>query len=143
MPLIDYDLSKELGSGSFGNVYLAIHKDTKAKYAVKMIVNSNNSTAIQEVEILKKTSHEYIIKYHQSFYSDGKLCIVLEYADHGTMESSIVEQRSSTAEHHIWRTIYHICSALSYLHGLKVRILKKSSCISKIIIKSYFTYTAL
>ena len=130
MALFDYNLARELGSGSFGTVYLATHKQTKAKFAIKMIEDTNDSTAFQEVEILKKTSHDYIIKYHQSFYSQGKgkLCIVLEFADRGTLESVILNHGSYTKEHNIWRTISHISSALSYLHSLKVLVVNLDSC---------------
>ncbi len=125
MVLYHYELSKTLGRGSFGTVYLATHKETKAKYAIKIIEKSNDSKAMQEVEILKKTSHEFIIKYYQYLYhwkgdEERKLCIVLEYADYGTLESAVLESKSSNAEHNIWRSIWQISSALSYLHGLKV-----------------------
>ena len=32
----DYKLSKKLGSGAFGEVFLAIHMRTQHEYAVKM-----------------------------------------------------------------------------------------------------------
>jgi serine/threonine protein kinase len=120
--MVNYITLKELGSGSFGSVYLVKHPKTGQKFAIKIIENSNSSTAQQEVEILKRTKHEYIIKYFNSYKSTaGKLCIVLEYAEHGTFESSFRNRRSCNDQHHIWRVIAHIASALSYLHNLRVR----------------------
>ena len=33
--ITDFEIIKELGSGSFGNVYLVRHKITKAEYSIK------------------------------------------------------------------------------------------------------------
>ena len=57
---------------------------------------------ILEVEVLKKTNHENIIKYHESFFSGGKLHIVLEYADRGTLESVIQTNGCNKDEYNIW-----------------------------------------
>ena len=117
-----YIILKELGSGSFGSVYLVKHPKTGQKFAIKVIENSNSSTAQQEVEILKRTKHEYIIKYFNSYKSTaGKLCIVLEYAEHGTFESFYGSGGKNTQQHITWRVIRHIASALSYLHNHRVR----------------------
>ena len=35
--ITDFDILKELGIGTFGRVYLARHKVTKAEYAIKAI----------------------------------------------------------------------------------------------------------
>jgi serine/threonine protein kinase len=117
-----YIILKELGSGSFGSVYLAKHRTTGQKFAIKVIENSNSSTAQQEVEILKRTQHEFIIQYFNSYRSGaGKLCIVLEYAEHGTFESFYGSGGKNTQQHITWRVIRHIASALSYLHNHRVR----------------------
>ncbi len=55
-----------------------------------------------EVEVLKKTNHENIIKYHESFYNGGKLHIVLEYADRGTLESVVQNSGVNKEEYNIW-----------------------------------------
>jgi serine/threonine protein kinase len=118
-----YNRLKELGSGCFGTVYLVEHSQTKNQFALKIIENSDSSYAKQEVEILKMTKHTNIIKYHNSFRSaaaDGKLCILLEYADQGTFESVYSKATFVIEEFCVWRVLSHISSALSYLHKLKV-----------------------
>ncbi len=50
---------------------------------------------------------------------DGRLAIVLEYAYRGTMETRVERHGRPDHEFWIWRTIYHISSALNYLHNLK------------------------
>ena len=117
-----YNRLKELGSGSFGTVYLVEHPQTKKQFALKIVENSDSVYAEQEVEILKMTKHKHIIEYHSSFRSaaDGKLCILLEYADRGTFESIYSKATFVIREYHVWRALGHISSALSYLHNLKV-----------------------
>jgi serine/threonine protein kinase len=117
-----YNRLKELGSGSFGTVYLVEHSQTKNQFALKIIENSDSVYAEQEVEILKMTKHKHIIEYHKSFRStaDGKLCILLEYADQGTFESFYSKATFIIKEFCVWRVLGHISSALSYLHSLKV-----------------------
>ncbi len=118
-----YNRLKELGSGSFGTVYLVEHSQTKNQFALKIIENSDSVYAEQEVEILKMTKHNNIIEYHKSFRSaaaDGKLCILLEYADRGTFESFYFKASFVIEEYNVWRAVAHISSALSYLHNLKV-----------------------
>ena len=46
--LNDFQVIKELGSGSFGHVLLAQHKITQVKYAIKAIDKRNNAN-IQEM----------------------------------------------------------------------------------------------
>ena len=83
----DYKIQKLLGSGHFGNVYLA-NKGGKS-FAIKKVVNTERNTAQQEIKILKQVDHEHIIKYYDHFMENNILCIVLEYADVGTLEKAV------------------------------------------------------
>ena len=41
--IMDFDIIRELGSGSFSNVYLVKHKETQAEYAIKSIDKRNKT----------------------------------------------------------------------------------------------------
>ena len=111
----DYRIVKVLGAGSFGSVYHARRNGNN--YAIKKVENTC-PTARQEIEILKKVEHEHIIKYYGNFWEEGKICIVLEYADQGTFEKK-VKGKLLRKEFNVWRTMEHMASALAYLHSLR------------------------
>ena len=114
-----YRMQRCLGSGHFGDVYLA-NKGGRS-FAIKKVVNTEQNTAKQEIKILKQVDHKYIIKYFDHFMENGILCIVLEYADKGTMEKAV--KTHSKKEYNIWRTVWHLSSALAYLHSRSPQIL--------------------
>jgi len=111
----DYRIVKLLGAGSFGNVYHARKKGTN--YAIKKVENTC-PTARQEIEVLKKVEHSCIIKYFGNFWEEGKICIVLEYADKGTFEK-VIKSGKVRSEVDAWRVMGQISSALSYLHAFR------------------------
>jgi len=112
----DYEIVKELGRGSFGSVVHAIKNGNN--YAIKKVENTC-PTAKSEMEVLKTVNHHYIIKYYGHFWDEMKICIVLEYADMGTLENSV--RAGGVEEYNVWRLICHISSALAYLHAMKPR----------------------
>ena len=81
----DFDVLKELGSGSFGRVFLAVHKKTKVKYAIKAI-DKKNKTNIEEkpyfrreLEVMYKIHHPNVVKLFGHF-EDKKYCyFLMEY----------------------------------------------------------------
>ncbi len=115
-----YDTKEELGRGSFGAVHLAMEKGTGKKFAIKTVLNHDTTKTDREVNILKRINHDFIIQYVESFYDqDGKLCIVMEYADRGTFESDVIGGKVLTDEYCVWRVLGQISSALDYLHKLQ------------------------
>jgi len=114
-----YRMQRCLGSGHFGEVFLA-NKGGRS-FAIKKVVNTEQNTAQQEIKILKQVDHKYIIKYFDHFLENGILCIVLEYADKGTMEKAA--KTHCKEEYDIWRSVWHLSSALAYLHSRSPQIL--------------------
>ena len=107
----DYEIKRSLGSGSFGEVFLA-KKDGHC-YAIKKVRNTD-PTARQEIRILGSVSHPNIIKYFGHFWETGLMCI--EYADKGTFEKQVLGSLNRE-EYNVWRALDHLSSALEYLHG--------------------------
>ena len=68
----EYTLSKNLGSGSFGTVRSAIHKNTKPTRAVKILrkTDQDEEKLFLEVNILSKLSHPNIMQIYE-FYDDS------------------------------------------------------------------------
>ena len=83
----EYKISKLLGSGRFGQVFLA-NKKGKC-FAVKKVSTRERNRARQEIWILKEVEHRHILKYHGHFKEKNMICMVLEYADKGTIEKFV------------------------------------------------------
>lgn len=124
----NYELTEEIGSGSFGIVYKANERtNSNELYAIKK-VDHTVDTALAHLKMLRSLKHKYITSIvHAYRESSEKVCLVMEYANVGTLTEWI--QNSSGAnsprlqEHNIWRMIAHMSSALNYLHKLKPKFL--------------------
>ena len=83
--ITDFEILKEIGSGSFGNVYLVKHKETKAEYAIKTIDKRNKTN--QEitpylkrgVEVMYKIHHPNIVKLYGHFEDNIYCYFIMEY----------------------------------------------------------------
>jgi serine/threonine/tyrosine protein kinase RAD53 len=73
-----YDLSTELGKGSFASVRKAVHRATGKWFAVKMIYpsksvgqqQSRNQTLIREISIMEKLDHRNICRLVEVFFQN-------------------------------------------------------------------------
>ena len=92
----DYRIIKELGKGSFSNVYLVISREDDKIYAMKKIKTSqlsdkNKDNALNEIRILASIKHPNIIGYRDSYFEEDTkiLNIIMDYADDGDLENKI------------------------------------------------------
>lgn len=120
-----YKLSKKIGGGSFGTVWLAQRKDnSKYKFAVKKINKKEvQETEInllrREIEILKEVDHPNIIKFYETYEDSNFIYIVMEHCSGGELFTKI------TSQGHIHETearIYmnKMLMAVSHIHSLKI-----------------------
>ena len=123
----EYKISKILGQGGFGKVYLGIHKKTKEKVAIKItnaggIDNSDDIENIfSESETVKQLNHPNIVKIISFFVIKKTLqtyCI-MEYLEGGELLNYVTEKKK--LEEDETREIFkQIISAIEYCHKQKI-----------------------
>jgi len=120
-PLEKYSIIKDLGEGSFGKVYLVMHKDSKVQRAMKEIKKDENTLEkdIQnEITILKKLDHPNIVKIYEFFSHKDKYYLITEYCNEGELYDHINKIRIFE-EDHAASVIFQILLAVNYCHSKK------------------------
>mgnify|MGYP002624591045 CR=1 FL=1 len=81
----DYLITKELGKGSYATVKLAIHKNNKNKYAIKIYSRESlldpqkRNTIKNEINILKQLDNVNVMKLYEDINTPKFLYLVMEY----------------------------------------------------------------
>ncbi|KAJ7760920.1 kinase-like domain-containing protein [Mycena metata] len=119
-----YDLSVELGKGSFATVYKALHIASGEWVAVKVIretkrTGGSNSANAQsrEISVMEELKHPNICMLREVFWNpNGSIDLVLELITGGDLLDFILTRNGldePTAKH----ITYQLCQALAYIHG--------------------------
>ena len=121
-PETKYKIIKNIGSGSYGTVFLAYNIFTKEKVAIKKIYKSNevllsDGIIIDEIEILKNLNHPDIVKIIEFYGTEEAYYIVNEYCSGGELYDKAVNHLSETQISVIFK---QILSGLSYLHSKNI-----------------------
>ena len=135
-----YQIESLLGSGGFGNTYLATQVTLGRKVAVKeffmkeycdreettsqVIVHTDSSRQIverykqkflKEAQMIASLKNEHIIQIHDIFEENGTAYYVMEYVEGGSLKDK-VERDGVLPEHAATKYICQIAEALTYLH---------------------------
>ncbi len=80
-----------IGKGSFGEVYLVEKKDTKERYALKVLRKSQligqnlMKYAVTERNILAVTDHPFVVKLNYAFQDESRLFMIMDYYPGGDL----------------------------------------------------------
>ena len=115
-----YKIGSELGKGGFGTVYQGLDTETGHYVAIKQVyikhVPKDELASIKmEIELLKKLSHENIVRYVDSVEQDGTLNIVLEFVENGSLQG-IVSKFGVFKEPLVLKYLVQVLRGLAYLH---------------------------
>jgi len=103
-------------------VYLAEHRQTKQKFAVKAIQKKklkDYTTFINEINILKVLDHPNIIKLHEIWEWNEVCFLVLEYCEGGELFNYILKQKH-LSEAEAAMIMKQLFSALLYVHSMNI-----------------------
>ncbi len=93
-----FSMVRKLGEGGFGAAWLVENKSTRKQYVAKFVNTLSLSAAekreaLKEATLLSKLSHPNIVSYVESFENDGKLVIVMEFADGGDLFRRVQDKK--------------------------------------------------
>ncbi|OHT04576.1 Serine/threonine-protein kinase Sgk2 [Tritrichomonas foetus] len=137
--IYDYDLISVIGKGGYGKVMLCRDKYKKSDalletdssndkmklYAIKTVhkkklIRDNKVNLIfNEKSVLEKCKHPFIVKIYDSFQSNTKFYIVMEYVSGGEL-FRLIDQKIRIPLNDVRIYVAEIASALIYLHSMNI-----------------------
>jgi len=119
-----YSIGTKLGTGGFAVVRKCKRRSDNKVFALKVINKKNlekNDLVIieSEVNIMRQVHHSNIVKLHDVFDSNSKICLVLDLLEGGELFDRIIEQGHFT-EKDAALSFSQMCSALAYLHDRRI-----------------------
>ena len=125
-PSDDYEIIKELGTGSFATVHLVKHKETGVIRAMKAIKKGtglededNEEEIINEINILMKMDHPNIVKIFEFYNSEKHFYLITEYCEGGCLYDLIIKNGPFT-EIQASYIMHQLFSVVNYCHKMKI-----------------------
>lgn len=121
----EYKVGKVLGSGAFGEVRRAIHRESGEIRAVKIFRKdlaqneASQRKLREEIDILRSLDHPNIIRVYEYFEDSKKFYIVMEKCNGGELFEEIIK-RQNFGESHAATILQQLFSTLAYLHDRKI-----------------------
>eukprot|EP00201_Polytomella_parva_P006872 CAMPEP_0175075364 /NCGR_PEP_ID=MMETSP0052_2-20121109/21954_1 /TAXON_ID=51329 ORGANISM="Polytomella parva, Strain SAG 63-3" /NCGR_SAMPLE_ID=MMETSP0052_2 /ASSEMBLY_ACC=CAM_ASM_000194 /LENGTH=356 /DNA_ID=CAMNT_0016344031 /DNA_START=37 /DNA_END=1108 /DNA_ORIENTATION=- len=122
-PLINhpvYHKIRDLSRGTFGFVQLCFDSRTNEEVAIKFLRRGPLQPKYHETEILnhRQLRHPHVVEFKETFLTDEYLCIVMEFANRGTLFDFIknAEELQSLREATARWFFQQLIVALDYCH---------------------------
>ena len=125
-----YDFLYKIGNGAFGQVFLAKHKITNQKVAIKVIkkqekrTNINNNITkenklLGEIEVLKKMDHQNIVRIFDFYEGEKYIYMVTEFIE-GNDLFKIIKKEGKQTENTTAIIMFQLFSAMNYCNQRKI-----------------------
>lgn len=131
----EFDMKQQLGEGATSTVYLAIHKRTGKKYAIKQIIINEISpkdyeNIEKELDLHRELKNPYIVEMFDFFKENGIVNIVMEYVCNGNV-FKFLNSYNPLSDYHIGRIWAQTALGIEYLHdkGILMRDIKPENLV--------------
>ena len=110
-----YHIYEAIGKGKHSTVYKGRRKKTIQYYAIKSIDKSQRQRVLREVQVLRATNSNYILKFHAWYETANHLWLVLEYCVGGDL-LGVLKQDARLPEPSVKTFAIDLVSALRVSH---------------------------
>ena len=121
--LITFPCLKEIGSGSFGKVYLMKNKLNNEICAIKIInkkeileLYGNYDILYNEISIHSRLIHKNIIRLYNVYEDKNHIKMIMEYALNGNLFNKIRQSKIGFSEKKAFKYFIQILNAVYFLH---------------------------
>jgi len=122
-----YHMQSLLGEGAYSDVFLATHKQTGEKVAIKRVAKLSKGdrwtrrkgAQKDEVRLLMLLNHPKIIKFREYFETSDKLYIVQEYCSGGNL-CDLIRKTRGLSEARAKEIFVQLLQAVKYLHSSSI-----------------------
>eukprot|EP01121_Diplochlamys_sp_Union-15-3_P008490 TRINITY_DN2251_c0_g2_i4.p1 TRINITY_DN2251_c0_g2~~TRINITY_DN2251_c0_g2_i4.p1 ORF type:complete len:461 (+),score=60.95 TRINITY_DN2251_c0_g2_i4:73-1455(+) len=121
-----FNLTEQIGTGAFGEVYKAVHKEMPDFIiAIKqLVINKETDESVtefkREIEILKQCKSEYIVNYFGTYVGGKHLWVLMDYCSIGSLRGVLDRLDRRLEEEEIAEVMRACLEGLNYLHNCKI-----------------------
>jgi BR serine/threonine kinase len=117
-----YEIERTIGAGASSRVFLAHHKDTRQRYALKCFPKSpdgSNSKIHREIALHSITNHPNVLRLFSTVETATHICLVLELAERGELFDLLLSRKVFTETLAV-AFFRGIVLGVEYLHSLGI-----------------------
>ncbi|CAK9029658.1 Lon protease (ATP-dependent protease La), partial [Durusdinium trenchii] len=123
-----YRREKQLGTGSFGTAYQAVHIQNGEERVIKAVKKSRTALPLDEIEqeilIMRQIDHPHMVRLFEWYEDANRVYLVLDYLKGGSLKDVIVQlnkkDERGLKEAWIREVIQQTAGGLAYCHNLRL-----------------------